>query len=63
MHTVSSDVQNDGSGDSSDVVMHMTTRHYKKSGVTGTKHETPYSKFTTRVHELIKKGGLALKKV
>ena len=40
----------------------MHTRHYKKSGVTGKKHETAYTKFVARTKELMVKGGLALKK-
>ena len=64
VHTVSGAGQHDGSCDDSNVVLHMNTRHYKKSGVTGKKHETSYmcTKFVTRARELMKKGGLALKK-
>ena len=62
VHTVSGAGQHDGSCDDSNVVLHMNTRHYKKSGVTGKKHETAYTKVVTRTKELIEKGGLALKK-
>ena len=53
VNTVSSEAHSGDSGDDSRVVMHMDTRHYKKSGVNGKKHETPYSKLAAKARELL----------